>query len=188
MEKVAAKCPMCHNKRHGLDKCGYAFRAGFVCTHNPEKAAAQLAALNLGRRQPAKTADERPSASLARASPAPPPPNPPSRPAPALAPPQLPPQPPTASSDVTEAEVRAAAAEITEGYQVSGAADFELITDDEASLVEASVILSPDEASNSKTSVTPCSAVASTSTVCLGSTNKLCLGQTLMYVNPLEMI
>ena len=36
MEKAATECPLWHNKRHGLDKFGYAFRAGFVCTHNLE--------------------------------------------------------------------------------------------------------------------------------------------------------
>ena len=47
MEKAVTECPLCHNKRHGLDKRGYAFRAGFVCTHNPEEAATKLAVLIL---------------------------------------------------------------------------------------------------------------------------------------------
>ena len=42
--------------------------------------------------------------------------------------------------------------------------DFKSITDDEVSLVEAGGILSQEEASNSKTSVAPCSAVVSAST------------------------
>ena len=49
MEKAAMACPLCHNKHHGLTKCGYGLRAGYVTKHNPEKAKTQLEALNLGK-------------------------------------------------------------------------------------------------------------------------------------------
>ena len=67
-----------------------------------------------------------------------------------------------ASSD--DAEVRATAADITEGCPELGAVDFESITDDKASLAEAGSILSREEETNSKNSVAPCPAAASTST------------------------
>ena len=146
MAKAAAECPLCHQKHHGLAKCGYALRAGYVCQHKPAEAATQLAALNLGGGRNAATtqpAGEHPSASVARTSPAPPPPAP-SPPPPASAP--VPPKPQMA--DTADAEVQAAAAEILL-EEIS-------ITDDETSLVEADGILPQGEANNNRRAVAPC--------------------------------
>ena len=49
MEKAATACPLCHKKNHGLIKCGYGLRAGYVTKHNLEKAKTQIKALDLGK-------------------------------------------------------------------------------------------------------------------------------------------
>ena len=54
MEKAATECPLCHNKHHGLTKCGYGLRAGYVAEHSPEKAKTQLEELDLGKGRRAK--------------------------------------------------------------------------------------------------------------------------------------
>ena len=54
MEKAATKCPLCHNKHHGVTKFGYGLCAGYVTKHNSEKAKTQLEALNLGKGRRAK--------------------------------------------------------------------------------------------------------------------------------------
>ena len=77
VDKAASKCPMCHNKHHGLAKCGFTLRTGFVCQHKSDKAAKQLVALNLGGRPSKLAAGNRPSANLTRAPSAPPLPLPP---------------------------------------------------------------------------------------------------------------
>ena len=145
MEKAATSCLLCHNKRHGLTKCGYVFRACFVCEHKPEEADTQLAVLNLGRRPP-KHAGEQPSASLVKVSPDPPPSAPPSPPMTAPTPPQPPPWPLTASEDGTE--IRAAATEIVQEEQEVDAADAVSVTDKEVCLVDAGGILSQEETDN----------------------------------------
>ena len=38
MEKANMVCPLCHNKHHGLTKCGYDIRAFYITKHNQEKA------------------------------------------------------------------------------------------------------------------------------------------------------
>ena len=130
MEKAVTECPLCHSKRHSLTKCGYALRAGFVCQHKPDKAATQLAALNLERRPPKPATGKCPSASLTSAPLAPPPP------ALSSPPPSTPthPQPPMAEED--DEEIRTAAAEVMQEEREEDSAKVVSITDDEASLVE----------------------------------------------------
>ena len=77
MEKAAIECPLCHNKHHGLTKCVYGLRVGYVTKHNPEKAKTHIKSLDLGKGHRAKPS-KNPSASLAQAAP----PSPPSKPAP----------------------------------------------------------------------------------------------------------
>ena len=53
-EKAVPEFSLCHNKQHGLKKCGYSLRVVYVSKHKPEKAKTQLEALNLGKGRHAK--------------------------------------------------------------------------------------------------------------------------------------
>ena len=121
MEKAATACPLCHNKRHGLIKCGYGLRAGYVTKHNPEKAKARLETLDLGKGRRAKP-HKNPSASLDQATP----PAPPSQPAPQAAHqsrPSSPPPPIQSISENVDKVIAVAAAEATkeEEEDIAGA-------------------------------------------------------------------
>ena len=54
MENSAMTYPLCHNKHHGLIKCGYGLCAGYATKHYPEKAKARIKTLNLGKGRCAK--------------------------------------------------------------------------------------------------------------------------------------
>ena len=141
MEKAATACPLCHNKRHGLIKCGYGLRAGYVTKHNPEKAKARLETLDLSKGRRAKP-DNNPSARLSQATS----PAPPSQPAPQAAPQASPSSPPPPTQSISEDvdEVIAASAEAMKGEEEDIAGAFSLSDNDE-SLVEAGDILSREE-------------------------------------------
>ena len=141
MEKAATACPLCHNKRHGLIKCGYGLFADYVTKHNPEKAKARLETLDLSKGRRAKP-DNKPSARLSQATP----PAPPSQPAPQAAPQASPSSPPPLTQSISEDvdEVIAASAEAMKGGEEDIAGVFSLSDNDE-SLVEAGEILSREE-------------------------------------------
>ena len=133
MEKAATACPLCHNRHHGLLKCGYRLHTVYVTEHNPEKAKTQLEALDPGKGRREKPG-KKPSASLAQATP----PDTPSRPAPKspTSSTRLPIQ--RISEDVDKVVAAVAEAMEEEDKDVSGAVS---LLDDEESLVEAGGIL-----------------------------------------------
>ena len=135
MEKAAMAYPLCHNKHHGLIKCGYGLCTGYFTKHNPEKAKTQIKALELGNGCHAKLV-KNPSASLTQATP----PAPPSQPAPQY-PPSSPP-PPTYSIFEDVDEVIAAVAEAMEEEEGEGEEKEE---EEEEEVIVGAFPLSDDE-------------------------------------------